>query len=68
MGSLFCTTHPDLSSDSWNFLIIKHVSRAEKRSENIHLRSLNSEDHDLSLQIPTDDDDATFSVAVISTR
>lgn len=56
MGSLFCITHPDLSS----------VSRAAKRSENIHLPSLNSEDCDL---IPTDDDDdAPFSVAVISTR
>lgn len=66
MGSLFCTAHPDLSSDSWNFLMIEHISRAEKRSENVHLHSLNSQDCDLSLQIPTDND-APFSVAVIST-
>lgn len=46
--------------------MIEHISRAEKRSENVHLHSLNSQDCDLSLQIPTDND-APFSVAVIST-
>jgi len=56
MGSLSCITHPDLSSDSWNFLMTEHVSRAEKSSENVHLHSLNSQDHDLSLQIATDSD------------
>lgn len=66
-GSLFRTTHPDLSIDSWNFLMTEHISRAEKRSESIYLHSLGSQDHDLSLQIPTDND-APLSVAIISTR